>query len=269
MGMPFTTRLVLAFALAASFPSLAAEYVATVLEPKAPAYVPSGDGRLRVKGHLPRDAELEVLGRTKDGRHLKVAVKRQNGERTEVFVRSKDVRLRKLEAAAPAPEVMVPDEIAVVAPSGGGAAPAEPAPKEDPYEPKHPWSFGAGMGGYSSRGQTNFSISGDVRYLWRTYTETLFGLDFAFGSTTAVGLRAGQRLYGVWSEKFRPYVHGGYRIASLSDGDTSALELGGGFQVWYGGGSYFELGAFYLWNTLFYPAGENGVVFGGSSGIRF
>jgi|GEM_PF-1217612 len=251
------------FALAATRSALA-EVRASVVETKIPAFSADSKGRLRVAGYLLKDSEVDVRGRTKDGRYLKVYATRAKGGGAELYVRTRDVRLRRLSEAATVPVEAMPETEAIVPAHG-----VERVEQEDPYEPRHPWSFGAGMGGYSSRGKTSFGISGDLRYLWRTYTETLFGLDFAFGDTTAIGLRAGQRLYGTWSEKFRPYIHGGYRIADLSDGNTSAVELGGGFQVWYGGGSYFELGAFYLWNTIFDSNGENGILFGGSSGIRF
>lgn len=262
----------------------AGEVRATVVETKAPAFVPAAQGRFRLAGYLPKDAEVEVLGRTKDGRYLKVSASRANGAKTELFIRTKDVRARRLaDSVAPAAPMQMMAVSSASAPlvsapvSAPGAPMVVPATDvwveetfgPDPYEPKHPWSFGAGLGGYSARGKTNFSISGDLRYLWRTYTETLFGVDLSFGTTSAVGMRIDQRLYGTWSESFRPYIQGGYRIADLSESKSSALDAGLGFQVWHHGGSYFELGAFYLWNTLFDEHGENGVVFGGSSGIRF
>jgi len=233
----------------------------------------------RPVGYLDADAEVEVSGRTADGRGVQLIVSRRGGERVKVFGRARDFRFRRVEAEREIERLPVVDV-------GPGAEPERAHEREDEaVEPEaneesharrrdrcrlaKPWGFGASFGGYSAGGDTTATVSGDIRYAWCTWTETVLGLDLGFGSDFLVGARAGQRFYATF-DSFRPFVHAGYRIFDLSRSESSALELGGGFQIAYGGGSYFEIQVLYLWNTLFNKTnGANAWVFGGGSGIRF
>ena len=145
----------------------------------------------------------------------------------------------------------------------------EPADETNELPDPHRWSLGAGFGGYSVSNKTQVTITGEIRYKWTRVTETVSGVDLSFGSSAAFGLRLAERFYAPVSHTFVPYLHTGYRISNVARFDTSAWDLGGGFQVIQGGGSYFEVGVNYLMAKPFNDSGDNAWVFGGSSGFRF
>jgi hypothetical protein len=150
-------------------------------------------------------------------------------------------------------------------------------PKKD-KKPKHdsatsdnkesPWSLGLGLTGTSNKENTSFVLTSELRYLWVPAFESSGSVDLSLGTTNAIGLRLGQRVYAPL-ETFRPYVGTGYRIQNNKDISSSAIELNFGFQVVRNAGAYFELGATYLFRTVFDSQAQNYWVFGGASGIRF
>lgn len=134
---------------------------------------------------------------------------------------------------------------------------------------EHPWSFGAGLSGYSSSVETRIQVSGDLRYLWNLANETLLGLDVNFGLQPSVGVRGGERYY-FWPEsQLRPYIHAGIRVFDVRFIQSSAFDPGFGVQFIHTKGAFVELGANFLWATPFDRLRPNMWLFGGSSGLRF
>ena len=207
-------------------------------------------------GKLRRGTHVEVLSKSADGTFLRVEAKNAKGVAVQGYAEARDfeIPIDEGEPARPARRSSRRHE----------------AREEDVEEaPRQHWAFGAGFAGYSSGGTTNITVSGDARYLWTPWTETLLGLDLTFSDTTYLGTRVGERFYAPLAG-FRPYVHTGFRVFDISTSGTAALELGGGFQVVYGGGrSFFDLGVTYLVRTPFNELATNGWVFGGTSGLRF
>jgi hypothetical protein len=233
---------------------------ARALLARTPVFAGPGGKRL---GYLRAGSEASVLFRTADGRYLVLELKKSDGSRVQAYGLADDFKMGDFKANDEEGPELRERRAERRREHGDEAAEAN---EGDDF--KH-WSVGFGFSGTSSSSGTQVVISGDLRYLWLKWLETLVGLDLELGSKSALGLRAGQRFYAPVSDSFRPFVHAGYRMSDVKDMQSAALEFGGGFQVAYRQGSYFELGIFYLYPKPFNSDAEGYFVFGGSSGIRF
>ena len=203
-------------------------------------------------------AALHVLSRTVDKQWLRVEARTgKNGGTLQGFVRSQDVLLTDARLApVPSPEKKSYPKLSE-------------SPTQVDDEVLYPWSFGFGFSGYSTPVASYFLISGDARYAWTQWTESMLGLQLGLGGGTQFGAQVGERFYAPL-DNFRPYAQIGYLRSDLRYSMSSAWVMGGGFQVSYGGGhSFFELGILYLLRTPFGPYNLNSWSFAGGSGIRF
>jgi hypothetical protein len=214
----------------------------------------------RPMGVLKKGTVVQVVSKTADGQFVRIQVPKEDGSIASGYVKTKDLKLERALAKTPAPqpvtsEEQTTDEVEEVSSRS--------------HRPDRQVSFGVGFGGYSFGGNTYVTVSTDARYLWVDWTESIVGVDLTFGEDTFWGYRLGQRFYAPLGS-FRPYVHLGYRRFDAADSKNAAWETGGGFQVFYAGGtSFFDVGALYLSRTSFDASATNGWVFGGSSGVRF
>lgn len=207
--------------------------------------------------------QAEVLGRLNEGQELTIIGKTTDASWVQIaFQNPKDKKIRKGFVKAQDLTFVEAVEPAEVEPVTTSNRPLRHR------EVQNPWSFGAGLGGYAVEDERLIAISLEVRYLWREWTETYGGLDFTFGSRTAVGARLGERFYLIPDGSFRPYAQVGARWFDVTRGNSLAAEFGAGFQIYHHESSYFELGALYI-----VPASNSEYkrswVFAGSSGIRF
>ncbi|MBS1983886.1 MAG: SH3 domain-containing protein [Bdellovibrionales bacterium] len=208
---------------------------------------PAPSTRVRPLGILKQGTVVEVVSRTANANYVKIKTVKASGGTAIGYVRTGDLEF--LEDDLPANRERL---------------------TRDDDDVLNRWSFGAGLSGYSSGGVSSYTVSADLRYLWSRWTESILGLDLSFAdSQTLFGGRVAQRLYAPLG-RYRPYLHGGYRLANFKDLNASAIETGAGLQVVYGNGSsYFEVGVTYLIRKPFQDNVDNAFILSGSSGLRF
>ena len=141
---------------------------------------------------------------------------------------------------------------------------------EEKSKPKrNPWSMGFGIGAISSEGETQISLSADVRYRWNVWTESVVGLDLYLGSLTAVGYRMGEKFFVPLKQSFIPFGYLGFRQSDVTDSKSCAYEPGVGFRYQSSTSGYFEVGLHYLIRKPFDNERANIAFLNASSGFSF
>jgi hypothetical protein len=142
-------------------------------------------------------------------------------------------------------------------------------PEEKAKPKRNPWSMGFGIGAISSEGETQISLSADLRYRWNVWTESVVGLDLYLGSLTALGYRLGEKFFVPLKQSFTPFGYLGFRQSDVTDSKSCAYEPGVGFRYQSSSSGYFEVGLHYLIRKPFDNERANIAFLNATSGFSF